>query len=376
MPLVLKKQITVILTLLVLFAIPALGATNETIKLAVVGVHSGDMAEYGLSTVRAARFVVADYNLEGGINGSQVEMVVKDDKCDVGVAMGIAIDLVHDGVDAVLGHTCPAVTKAVLPIYKDAGVVVISPSDVSFRSTHSNKYPNYFRIIPHAMVQAKIVTTFAINNIGVQKIAVLFDKSEYGVGIANLVRDNVIESQRAQVVLFGEVITGSGDYGDIVQDIKQKKADIVFFSGDYKDASKIVSTMRKNHIETLFITDDRVNGESFIQSAGALAEGVYVTARAKNSENVLTVSAIEKYRKKFGEDPGPFYLSGYAAAMAVLNTIEKAGTSNLNVVVKTMRAQKMDTPIGQISFDEHGDVVGVEYDLYQVQNGQFIEVSH
>ncbi len=52
-----------------------------SIKLGVAGAHSGDLASYGLPTVKAAEFVVKDINAKGGILGRKVELLVEDDVC-------------------------------------------------------------------------------------------------------------------------------------------------------------------------------------------------------------------------------------------------------------------------------------------------------
>ncbi|HHL34321.1 MAG TPA: branched-chain amino acid ABC transporter substrate-binding protein, partial [Desulfobulbaceae bacterium] len=100
----------------------------QPIKIGVAGAHSGDLASYGLPTVKAAELVVKDINAKGGINGAKVELLVEDDVCKPEVATNTATKLVSEGVNVVIGHICSGATKAALPIYRDAGVIVMSPS--------------------------------------------------------------------------------------------------------------------------------------------------------------------------------------------------------------------------------------------------------
>jgi branched-chain amino acid transport system substrate-binding protein len=48
---------------------PALA--QDTIKLGVAGPHSGDLASYGIPTVKAAELVVKDINAKGGVLGKK-----------------------------------------------------------------------------------------------------------------------------------------------------------------------------------------------------------------------------------------------------------------------------------------------------------------
>ena len=83
----------------------AIGGTAhaaETIKVGVAGAHSGDLASYGLPSVRAAELVVNEINARGGILGTQVELLVEDDVCKPEVATNTATKLVSQHVDVVI----------------------------------------------------------------------------------------------------------------------------------------------------------------------------------------------------------------------------------------------------------------------------------
>ena len=105
---------------------PALAA--DTIKLGVAGPHSGDLASYGIPTIKAAELVVKDINAKGGVLGKKVELVVEDDVCQPQVSTNVATKLISQEVDVVLGHICSGATKAALGIYKDSKIIAMSPS--------------------------------------------------------------------------------------------------------------------------------------------------------------------------------------------------------------------------------------------------------
>jgi branched-chain amino acid transport system substrate-binding protein len=104
------------------------GFAADTYKFGVAGPHSGDLASYGLPSVNAAKLVADKVNAAGGINGMQIELLVEDDVCKPEVATNTATKLVSSGVQVVLGHICSGATKAALPIYNNAGILVMSPS--------------------------------------------------------------------------------------------------------------------------------------------------------------------------------------------------------------------------------------------------------
>ncbi len=355
--------------------LPGTGMAGDTIKLGVAGAHSGDLASYGLPTVNAAKLVVAELNAKGGVNGKKVELLIEDDVCKPEVATNIATKLVSQGVDVVLGHICSGATKSALPIYKAAGVILISPSATSPELTQSGEYPNFFRTIAPDNMQAKPEVDFALNVLGVKKIAVIHDKGDYGKGVAELAKGFIEKSGKGKVVLFEGVTPGAVDYSAIVQKIKQSQADAVIYGGYHPEAAKIVSMMRKKRMSTAFLSDDGVKDATFIKVAGKDAEGVYATGPKDNSKNPASQAAVAAHKKAYNSDPGAFYESAYSASLAILNAINKAGSTEIAAVTKALQTEKVDTPVGTINFDAKGDAVGVGFAIYQVKNGRFVEVK-
>lgn len=355
--------------------IPAMAMAADTIKLGVAGAHSGDLASYGLPSVKAAELVVAEINAKGGINGKKVELLVEDDVCKPEVATNTATKLVSDGVDVVMGHICSGATKAALPIYKSAGVIVMSPSATNPGLTQSGDYPNFFRTIASDDAQARAEVDFALDVLKLKKIAVIHDKGDYGKGLAEFAKTFLEQDSRGEVVLYEGVTPGAVDYSAVVQKIKRSGAEAVIFGGYHPEASKIITQMRKKRMKIHFISDDGVKDDTFIKVAGKHAEGVYATGPNDNSTNPLAVAANAAHKKAYNADPGAFFENAYSAAQALLNAVEKAGSTDFAAVKKALQENDTATPVGNIHFDAKGDAVGVGFSMYQVQNGKYVEVK-
>jgi len=347
----------------------------ETIKLGVAGAHSGDLASYGLPTVKAAELVVKETNAKGGVLGRQIELFVEDDVCKPEVATNTATKLVSKSVNAVIGHICSGATKAALGIYKDAKIIAVSPSATNPDLTQSGQYPNFYRTIASDDAQARLEVDFAIGKLKVKKIAVLHDKGDYGKGLAEFAKKFVDDSKKATVVLFEGITPGAVDYSAVVQKIKKSGADAVIYGGYHPEASSIVAQMRKKNMKTFFISDDGVKDDTFIKVAQKYAEGVYATGPKDTSKNPLAVAANEAHKKAYTADPGAFFLNGYAATQAILSAIQKAGSTDYAALGKALQTELVDTPLGKIKFDKRGDAIGVGFSMYQVRKGVYVEVK-
>lgn len=366
------KLVSAAACLCIALSAPALSLAQDTIRFGVAGAHSGDLASYGLPSVNAAKLVIDKVNANGGINGKMVELLVEDDVCKPEVATNTATKLVSDKVDVVLGHICSGATIAAMPIYKDAGVLVMSPSATSDELTYSGNYPNFFRTIAPNAAQSPAMVDFAIDKLGLTKLAIIHDKGDYGKPLAEGAKAYVEKTGKGEVVLFEGITPGAMDYGAIVNKIKQSGANVVIFGGYHPEASKIVTLMKKRRFDIKFVSDDGVKDDTFIKVAGEAAEGVYAAGPQDNSQNAMAIAAKEEHKKVFGTDAGAFFEGAYAAAVAMLNAIEKAGSTDLEALTAVLRSEKVATPVGEISFDEKGDAIGVGFSMYVVENGQYV----
>jgi branched-chain amino acid transport system substrate-binding protein len=370
-----KLFVAAVFGMVMIVAMAGNGFAADTIKLGVAGPHSGDLASYGIPTVKAAELVVKDVNARGGVLGMKVELLIEDDVCKPEVATNTATKLASQKADVILGHICSGATKAALGIYKDSKMIAMSPSATNPALTQSGDYPNFYRTIASDDAQAKLEVEFALNRLKLKKIAVLHDKGDYGKGLAEFAKGFLEKSGKAEVVLYEGITPGAVDYSAVVQKIKRSGAEAVIFGGYHPEASKIVSQMRKKRMDTIFISDDGVKDDTFIKVAKEYAEGVYATGPKDVSKNPMAVAANEAHKKTYGEDPGAFFLNAYAATLALLNAVEKAGSTDYDAVAKALKTEYVDTPLGRIRFDERGDALGVGFSVYQVQNGAYVEIK-
>jgi branched-chain amino acid transport system substrate-binding protein len=352
-------------------AFSGLAPAQDTVKAGVAGAHTGDLASYGLSAARGAEYVQEQINAKGGM---KVDLVMGDEQCKPELATNVATKMVSDGVRIVMGHICSGATLAALGIYKDANVVVISPSATNVDLTESGDYPNFFRTIARDDAQSRLQYEFAKKK-GLKKIAVIHDKEDYGKGLADLVKKDIEADPDMEVVLYEGITRGGMDYSAVVQKIKRSEAEAVIYGGYHPEASKLVTQMRKKKMDTLFISDDGVKDDTFIKVAGEYAEGVYATGPKDVSTNPMAIAATKWHKDKYQADPGAFFLNGVAATQALLNAWKVTNGGDFDQLVDALRTKPVDTPLGAITFDEKGDAKGVGFLMYQVKDGVYVEVT-
>ena len=367
------KAVAVAALTMAVLASPAF--SSDTVKLGSAGAISGDLAPYGVSGLRGVEIAVDDINANGGILGKKIELLIGDDVCKPEVAVNSATKLVSDGVQMVVGHICSGATMAADKIYKDANILLISPSATADPLTLSGDYPNFFRTIAYDGAQAKLMASYVTGSLKAKKVAMIHDKGDYGKGQMELAKKELEAIGGVEIVMFEGVTTGAVDYSAIVQKIKRSKADVTMWGGYHSDASKIVQLLKKKRVKTKFFGGDGMYGDNFTTLAGKYAEDVYATGPNDTSSNPLYKELTAKHQKKYGEDPGTFFYNAYACVQALAAAAEKAGSLDFDKMKAAMYEIKIDSPLGPIGFDKNGDVVGAGFSVYQVKDGKYTQVN-
>ena len=347
--------------------------TSNTIKIGVPGAQSGDLASYGIPTVKAVEIYTEMWNEKGGLLGRQIEMFAEDESCKPELATNVAAKLVGMKVDGIIGHICSGTTKAAMSIYRDANIVAITPSATSNDLTNGD-YPNFFRAIAKDSFQA-VTAANLVEKLNLKTVAILHDKGDYGKSFATAIKDILEEDGKTEVVLFDGITVGAVDYSAIINKVSGSGASAVVFGGYHPEASKLITQMKKANIDLPFISDDGVKDDTFIQVAREFAEGVYATGPEDTSSNEMAKEAIRIHIEKYGEKPGAFFLNACAAIESLLKAIEIAGTTDYDAVRNALQSNRFDTTLGNIGFSETGDPIGVEFKAFQVQNGKYVEVK-
>ena len=345
---------------------------SETIKFGVAGAHSGEFAKVGIPMLRAAEMVVKETNENGGILGKKVELFAKDDKCKKELGAKVAAAFISEGIRIVMGHMCSNTTWAAIDKYKNSKLIVMSPSATDPRLTQGN-YHNFYRMAAPDDLEAKLQVDLALDKLGLQKLAVIHDKSDYGKVLAKTVNFFLKKDPRTKVVIFQGISPGAKDYSKVVKKMVSSNADGVIYCGYFTEAAKMLAEMRKTNLTTFFISDKGVKDDDFIRYTGEFAEGVFVSGKKDLENNPAAIKVQQDYQKLYGTEPGVFFLNAYAATQILITAMEKAGSTDYAALTEVLHKETFETPMGKIRFDASGDAVNVFFTIFQVKNGAFVE---
>jgi branched-chain amino acid transport system substrate-binding protein len=340
-------------------AVAALGApaAKAEIPIAVAGPMSGAEAWFGEQFLHAADLAVAGLNGMGGVLGQSVRLIVGDDFCDPEQAAALARKLVANGAVFVVGHYCSHSSIAAAKVYKEAGVLQISPGSVSAKLTDEGR-PNVFRVCGRDDQQGTKVADHLAEHWGGKEIAILDDGTTFGAGLANAVRRRLHE--RGVLVAVNETFTpGKADYAGLISKMQTAGVDVFFVGSLHRDTGLLFRTAHEQNYDLRLVAPSSSASGDFPTIAGPGLEGTLMIAAADKRTSSQAGEVVAQFRAQ-GYDPVGFTLYAYAAVQVWAQAVEAAGSLDLNKVIETMHSRQFDTVLGRIGFDAKGDVTGFD----------------
>ncbi len=348
----------------------------KTIKIGVAGPFSGPYAAFGDQMWHGASQAAEDINKKGGINGDQIELVKADDVCEPKQAVFVAHRLVNsDDVTAIIGHFCSSSTVPASEVYADAQALMITPASTNPVITDRG-LTTIFRTCGRDDQQGLVAADFINNKLHAKQVAVIHDKDTYGKGLADAMKTE-LEKLGGKVVLYEGLTRGEKNFNALVTKIKETKADAVYFGGLHTEAGPLLRQLREQGVKAPFVSGDGIVSEDFVSAAGGpqIVKGVYMTFGADPRDNKNGKEVITAFRNKKIEPEG-YTLYSYATLQAIADAMKETHSTDGKKLADWLHNNKVNTVIGEKSWDAKGDLKNADYVIYQWDDkGKYKEVK-
>ena len=163
---------------------PAIAA-KEPIMIGYLPALTGPSSSTGIGINRGVQLAVQEINAAGGIDGRQVELIVRDTQSEPTKAVNGAAELIHSHkVSVMLGPVNSGESLAVVPLLARANTPQLHPCWVD-TLTDPKKYPMCFRNAPTNQQIGAAANRYVVDVLKRKKVAVISDTSGYGTASVN-----------------------------------------------------------------------------------------------------------------------------------------------------------------------------------------------
>ncbi len=340
--------------------------------IATAGPMTGQYAAFGEQMKKGAEAAIRDINAAGGTLGQELVLEIGDDACDPKQAVAVANQLVNKGVIFVAGHFCSSSSIPASSVYAEEGVLMISPASTNPKLTEQG-FDNVLRVCGRDDQQGQVAANYVVDNKVGSKIAILHDKSAYGKGLADEFKKQ-LNKRGVQEVMYEAITQGDKDFTALITKMKQLGVDLIYLGGYHTEAGLIVRQAHEQGLKARLMSGDALVTDEFWQITGETGQGTLMTFSPDPRKNPAAAEVVKRFQEE-GYDPEGYTLYTYAAIQVFDQAAEKAGSTDLDAVIKALHENEFDTVLGKIKFDEKGDVLGSNYTVYIWDNGKYREIE-
>jgi len=279
--------------------------------------EEGEMLRLGMS--------LAIEEAGGRVTGHKVEMIVYRSPCEVGRAIPIAEAIAADSsISAVIGYLCPETLRAVLPIYGNAHLALISPS-VSADYIRSDESRHLFPLLYGDGEQGEFLAAYAKTGLGLTRVAVFSDSSIFGNLLGSFFFS---EANRLGLELVGNIAArlDGEEIARAVRLLNMAKPEAILLAALPKAASSFLIEYRRQGGDGVVLGPDRFAGSDFYEMAGEAAEGLLVCQPilfdSEDPQEFKFVRTFEQFSKR---SPNWIAAAGYDSMRLALEVLSRSG---------------------------------------------------
>ena len=353
-------------------------AASKAIVIGVAGPMEGSLAAFGEQIRFGTQAAVKDINAKGGVLGKPLKLAVADDGCKPERGVEAAGTLVEKGAVFVVGHFCSGASIPASKVYAKAGVLQITPASTNPILTDEGS-GTVFRVTNRDDAQGIFAGNWLAKHYAGKKLAVIDDAQPYGRLTAGQTAKTA-EAGGLRPALVTSFPRGTADFSALIAKLKEDAIDVVYVGGYHDEVGTFVQQARGVGFGGPFVSDDALNTSEFTQFAGSAAEGVRFSDASSKTELDTAKDVVAKFRagdyplgKVHRYEPEGYTLNAYAAVQVFAAAATGAGSTDARKMADWLRANHVQTVIGDLSWDEKGDLTQLYYAWFVWQGGQYFQ---
>lgn len=337
------------------------GGADKTVKVGGLLEMTGGSASFGISSKNGIDLAFKDINAKGGVlGGKKLELVVADTKSEASEATnGMQKLISQDGVAAVIGPNQSSAVIAASAINNGAKVLGITPMgtnpDITVNPADGKTRVYNYRACFIDPFQGTVMASFAYNDLGVRKAAVLVDNtSDYSKGLAKFFTEN-FANKGGSVVIEEAFLQKDTDFKSTLTKIKVANPDFIYIPGYYQEVGLIIKQARELGINVPIAGGDGWDSAKLPEIAGkaALNNTYFSSLYSSDEASEMNKKFVEEYQKEYNTKPDVFAALAYDSALLVAKAIEDAKSAEPAKIAEAMsKISGFKGVSGDVVFDE------------------------
>ncbi len=352
---------------------------GKSIKVGAILAVTGPASFLGAPEAKTLEMMVEDINAKGGINGTRVELIIKDSGGSPEKAISFAKQLIdEEKVFAIIGPSTSGETMAIKNIAEEGKTILIS---CAAAEVIVNPVAKYVFKTPQMDKDAVIRIFQQMKKMNISKIGLL--SSNTGFGKAGKEQLEKLAPEYGITVAISEVYDKAAT--DLTAEVTKVKAANVqaIVNWSIEPAQAIVIKNARQIGLTIPIFQSHGFGNiGYVKAAGSAAEGVIFpagrllvadTLSDKNPQKAVLESYKKAYETKYKEEVSTFGGHAYDAMLILTQAIKTAGPDKEKVrtAIENIKGLVGTAGVFNFSATDHNGLDLNAFEMLTVKDGKF-----
>jgi branched-chain amino acid transport system substrate-binding protein len=210
----------------------------EPFRLGVVIPKTGTFGQYGDFIEQGLTVGAKQVNAAGGINGRNVELVIRDDASNPGRSLLAAKELISSQkIDALYPEVISGLVLAVLPYTSEQKVITFS-NGAAPQIGDAAKFPYSFQYADLSVKRGPALAA-AIRKLGGKRVGILTSTNPPQVALGEFMSAEFPKKYGLEVVGYQKFASDAKDLSSQLQSLRDAGADIIAFSATARDNVRV-----------------------------------------------------------------------------------------------------------------------------------------
>lgn len=356
--------------LMVLLILLLTGCIKEPLKVGFVNTLSGPYSSLGVDTMYGAELAVKKINDNGGVQGREIELIIKDDKADPTLAKQVDNELYDEGVRIIIGHGLSRVAESVIENANEKGYLLLSPTIST--NVFSNIDDNFIRIIPGAETQGYELCNLVTKH-GFKTITLLYE--ERNIAYTGPVKETFSECTNTNGITtyeHGYIGSDFDTYKASAELIKSENSDAVVFIGSTSDAINLEYNLKNLEVTTeVFLSTWGTTTDLLTLGSNQAGPVHGVNYYYLNSSNPNYMELAKEFENTYGKSISFSALFGYETVLVLANALERTESFNIEDVKVALVNRSYTGVMNDLFINSYGDSERKIYELI-LEEGKFV----
>ncbi|WMS44631.1 ABC transporter substrate-binding protein [Acuticoccus sp. MNP-M23] len=338
-----------------------------------VGIAYPTSVDWGKPIAETTLWVADMINEAGGVDGCEVETILRDTQTDPKVGVDAAKALVDlDKVQLLIGAVASGVTLPILTsVTVPAGVMDISCCSSSTRLTElaaeGGTKGLWFRTFATSQVQAALAAMIAGDE-GYKKITMFYKNDDWGQDLARLTAE-MFDAAGIEVMDSIAITDGQPSYRAEVTQALATQPDAIYLALYPREGISVAREWISLGGTTKMVGANALKSDEFREAVGMTYLGDFVGSDTASPRVDSATAFVDAYREKFGSDPsGPGLANAFDAAAVALLAYHAAGSDATGAEIAA-KVPMVTDPAGE---KVGGDVEGFKKALELLGEGKSV----